>query len=164
MVKNAGFRAWYYFRNGWTVYFAFIFAAVNTLTVTYYLAIENIPELKGIFPSFSYYIVFTVLVGIPLLIAIGYVHFKRSIAYRAETEITYESNPFARRTLVNTELNVKINLQLTELLIKLSQNQKLTEEELDKLKSLQNDLNQFLSERKFSNDKDLSYIKDLKKS
>ena len=164
MVKNTGFRAWYYFRNGWTVYFAFIFAAVNTLTVTYYLAIENIPELKSVFPSFGYYIIFVVLVGIPLLIIIGYVHFKRSVAYRAESEIVYESNPFARRTLVNTELIVKLNLQLTKLLVNLNQNGKLTEDETKELNSLQNDLTEFLSERKFTNTKDLDYIHSLKKS
>ena len=34
------------------MYFAFIFAAINTLTVTYFLAIENYPALKAVFPSF----------------------------------------------------------------------------------------------------------------
>ena len=46
------YRSWYYFRTGWATYFAFILAAINTLTVTYYLAIENLPMLKEIFPSF----------------------------------------------------------------------------------------------------------------
>ena len=36
VARNSGFRAWFYFRNGWSLYFAFIFAAINTLTVTYY--------------------------------------------------------------------------------------------------------------------------------
>ena len=67
MGKNPGFRAWFYFRQGWSTYFAFIFAAINTLTVTYYLAIENYPFLKTIFPSFEQYILIVVLVGIPLL-------------------------------------------------------------------------------------------------
>ena len=49
--NNIGFRGWYYFRTGWTTYFAFILAAINTLTVTYFLAIENYPILKSIFPS-----------------------------------------------------------------------------------------------------------------
>ncbi|SVE64402.1 uncharacterized protein METZ01_LOCUS517256, partial [marine metagenome] len=43
MTKNTGFRGWYYFRIGYSSYFAFIFAAINTLTVTYFLAIENYP-------------------------------------------------------------------------------------------------------------------------
>ena len=52
MAKYTGFRAWFYLRQGWSTYVAFIFAALNTLTVTYFLAIENYPGLKSIFPTF----------------------------------------------------------------------------------------------------------------
>ena len=48
---DTGYRGWYYFRNGWSIYFAFIFAAINTLVLTYYLAIERAPFLKDIFPN-----------------------------------------------------------------------------------------------------------------
>ena len=120
-------------------------------------------ELSIVYYSDLSLIIIT-LIGIPLLTLIGYIHFKRSIAYRAETEIAYESNPFARRTLVNTELMMKLNLHLTRLLIKLNQNEKLTEKEMIELTSLQDDLSEFLSERTFANDKDLDYIKKLRKS
>ena len=50
--QNKGFRGWFYFRQGWSMYFAFLFAAVNTLTVTYYLAIERYPLLHDLFPTF----------------------------------------------------------------------------------------------------------------
>ena len=53
--NNLGFRGWYYFRTGWSTYFAFILAAINTLTVTYFLAIENYPSLKSIFPQFHFF-------------------------------------------------------------------------------------------------------------
>ncbi len=49
--RNIGYRAWFYFRMGWSTYFAFILAAINTLTVTYFLAIENYSELMAVFPS-----------------------------------------------------------------------------------------------------------------
>ena len=75
-----GFRAWYYFRMGWGYYFAFIFAAINTLTVTYFLAIENYPALEVIFPSFEIYIIIICSIGIPLLVTIGYAHYKRTKA------------------------------------------------------------------------------------
>ena len=78
MQKRYGFRGWYYFRQGWSLYFAFILAAVNTLTVTYYLAIDNIPELQAVFPSFAHYIITTVTIGIPLLVFVGYLH---SVSY-----------------------------------------------------------------------------------
>ena len=77
MKQNLGFRAWYYFRMGWSTYFAFVFAAINTLTVTYFLAIESYPVLKEIFPTFIHYVIILAAVGIPILTSIGYVHFKK---------------------------------------------------------------------------------------
>ena len=78
MEKNLGFRGWFYFRTGWATYFAFIVAAINALTVTFFLAIENYPSLSVIFPTFFHYIVIVVGVGVPVLVLAGYVHFKRS--------------------------------------------------------------------------------------
>ena len=68
---STGFRGWYYFRMGWSTYFAFILAAINTLTVTYFLAVDNYPLLKTIFPTFEQYAVIMVSIGIPLLIVVG---------------------------------------------------------------------------------------------
>jgi len=56
LKKTLPFRAWFYFRMGWSAYFAFIMAAVNVLTVTYFLAIENYPSLQVVFPTFVHYI------------------------------------------------------------------------------------------------------------
>ena len=125
------FRAWFYFRNGWSLYFAFIFAAINTLTVTYYLAIENYPSLKTIFPSFELYILSVVFVGLPLLIIIGYVHFKRSSAYRSEAGVGFEVHPYHRRSLINSELNLELNLKILDLILKLTSEDKLTEDEIN---------------------------------
>ena len=106
MGKAIGFRGWYYFRQGWSVYFAFIFAAINTLTVTYFLAIENYPFLKEIFPSFFHYIVIVVTVGIPCLILIGYAHYKRTPSFKAEADIQVEANPHFRRTLILSLIHI----------------------------------------------------------
>ena len=106
--KDSGFRAWFYFRNGWSIYFAFIFADINTLTVTYVLAIERVPILVSIFPSFIHYVIITSSVGIPLLILVGYVHWKRSGARKAEIDIGYEVDVYKMRTLVNGEMLLKI--------------------------------------------------------
>ena len=86
--KNIGFRSWFYFRTGWSMYFAFILSAVNTLTVTYYLAIEQIPFLKEIFPSFLHYVIIFVMLGVPILIITGLIHFKKTSARKAEVDIS----------------------------------------------------------------------------
>ena len=159
--KSPFFRAWYYFRNGWSMYFAFIFAAINTLVVTYYLAIDKIPFLLDFFPTFSHYVAAAVLIGIPFLIIIGYVHFKRSPAYRSEATIGFEVNPYVRRGLINSEINLELNLMILNLLSKLSNNEKLNEDELNKIQESKNVLSDFINERSIKNNKDLEYLKKL---
>ena len=159
--KSPFFRAWYYFRNGWSTYFAFIFAAINTLVVTYYLAIDKIPFLLDFFPSFGHYVAVTVLLGVPVLVVIGFVHFKRSHAYRSEATIGFEVNPYVRRTLINSGINLDLNLMILNLLSKLSNNEKLNEDELNKIQESRNVLNNFINERSIKNNKDLEYLKKL---
>jgi len=148
MSRNIGFRGWFYFRQGWSVYFAFIFAAVNTLTVTYFLAIENYPILKEVFPSFSHYIVIVVAIGIPCLVLIGYAHFKRTASFKAEADITIEANPHLRRILQNTEVLLPSYLALLELVVKLSKNEKLSEDDMNQISNLKNKLDEHIKERK----------------
>lgn len=135
--SSKSFRSWFYFRTGWSVYFAFIFAAINTLVVTYYLAIENIPILQEIFPSFAHYVVVTVIVGIPVLVGAGYFHFKRSAGFKSEADVAIETNPHARRNLLNTEIIVASYLFSNELVMKMLKNEKLTDEEIEKFNQLQ---------------------------
>ena len=147
MGKNLAFRAWFYFRQGWSTYFAFIFAAINTLVVTYFLAIEKYPYLKSIFPSFVDYFVIVISLGIPLLIIIGYVHFKKSSAYKAEVDIYIETNPHMRRILINTELLLSSYSQLTDILIKLSENEKLTDSQIEEISKLQKEFTEHIDKR-----------------
>ena len=158
--KNTGFRAWFYFRQGWSTYFAFIFAAINTLTVTYYLAIENYPFLKTIFPSFEQYILMVVLVGIPLLVLVGYAHYKKTPSYRAEADVWVESNPYQARVLVNTQFTLALNMKLTDVLLKLSSNQEITQKEIEEIKTLQSKFLEHIDDRTISNKKDQSYFKE----
>ena len=152
MGKNLGFRGWFYFRTGWSTYFAFIVAAINTLTVTFFLAIDKYPSLSVIFPTFFHYIVIVVGIGMPMLVLIGYVHFKRSKSYRAEADIGVESNPHFRRILQNTEILLPAYLKLTEIIVKLSENKKLTDEELKEVSKFQNQLNNHIDKREVSID------------
>ena len=160
MGKNPGFRAWFYFRQGWSTYFAFIFAAINTLTVTYYLAIENYPSLKTIFPTFEQYILIVVLIGIPLLVLVGYAHYKKTPSYRAEADVWVESNPYQARVLVNTQFSLALNMKLTNILLKLSSKQEITQEEIDEIKVLQTKFLEHIEDRTISNKKDQSYFKE----
>lgn len=158
MRKNIGFRAWFYFRNGWSLYFAFIFAAINTLTVTYFLAIERLPDLKIIFPTFFQYVLIVTVIGIPLLVLIGYAHWKKTGAYRSEADIWLESNPYQRRMLINSEILVNLNIELIKIITRLNNNEKLTKDELDEILQLQQKITNYVKKRTFTNEEDLEYF------
>ena len=162
MKRNLAFRSWYYFRMGWATYFAFIFAAVNTLTVTYFLAIENYPSLQVVFPSFVYYIVIVSLIGVPLLVVIGYIHFKKSPSFRAESAVSYESNPWALRDLVNSEYNLVLSFKILQMITKLTKQENLDQNELDQIQKLEKDLKEFMENRTGDNKKDLEFFKTWK--
>ena len=127
------FRLWQYFRVGWATYFGFIFAALNTIITTYYLAIENIGFLQGIFPTFGHYVVAVTAIGIPALVIVGYIHTKRSPGYREEAVIKVETNPHDIRGVVNTELLLVIVDRLNKLLIKKLNNIEFTKKELNEM-------------------------------
>ena len=156
------FRFWFYFRSGWSSYFAFMLAALNTLTVTYYLAIEKYPDLQGIFPSFMQYVLIVVSIGVPLLILVGYAHWKKTAAYRSEADIWIESNPYNARMLVNTEMLLKLNFKLTEMLVKQSKNEPISDDELDTIIALQKDFLEHSKNRNLSNYTDVSFFKNIK--
>ena len=163
MSKNTGFRGWFYFRQGWANYFTFIMAATNTLVVTYYLAIERYPFLVSIFPTFVQYVLVIVAIGIPLLVFVGYAHWKKTAARKAEVDIFYEVNPYIMRVLVNTELMLKLNLKLSKLLAKSQQNEKLSDDEIKELSDLQKELLDFTSSRKFRNKDDWKFFSNIDK-
>jgi len=123
-----------------------LFAGINTLTVTYYLAIENIPSLKAVFPSFVEYIIIIVTVGIPLLVITGYAHFKRSKAYKSEQEVAIESNPWVYKLSPGHQKMVLFpnQLMMNTLLLKLLTNEKITEDEIKKMKELQKQINHLI--------------------
>ncbi len=160
LKKNIGFRFWFYFRSGWSSYFAFILAALNTLTVTYYLAIEKYPALQAVFPNFLQYVLIVVSIGIPLLILVGYAHWKKTPAYRSEADIWMESNPYQARMLVNSEMLMQLNLKLIDLLIKQSKNESTSDAELNEIIKLHKEFLEHSEKRTFSNKKDVDFYKN----
>ena len=161
MSKNTGFRGWFYFRQGWSNYFTFLMAATNTLTVTYFLAIERYPLLVAIFPNFIQYVLIIATIGIPLLVIVGYAHWKRTAARKAEVDIFYETNPYIVRVLVNTEMVVQMNLKLSQHVVKLQQGQKLSDKEINELSELQGKLSEFTKTRKFRSKDDWTFFSNI---
>ena len=146
------------------MYFAFILSAVNTLTVTYYLAIERAPVLKEIFPSFIIYVVFFVLIGVPILITAGLIHFKKTSARKAEVDISVETNPYQLRNLVNSELIINLNVRIAKIILDSEQGKKIDEDDLKKLQEVLNTTEGFLSKRTVAKERDLEFFRKINQS
>ena len=112
MGGRGPFRFWFYIRQGWSTYFAFAIGMINTVTLTYYLAVENYPALNDVFPSFAQYALVVVAASIPLVALMGYVHYKKSPSYRSDVDIMMESNPYALRMKTNSETTLGLTLEV----------------------------------------------------
>ena len=121
-------------------------AAINVLTVTYFLAIENYPVLQAIFPTFGHYIAIVVGTGVPLLVLVGYFHYKRSQAYAAEAEINIEANPYWYKIPPgwNREVVFPLYLNMINLMLKMSKNEKLAPDEIEKMSDIQKSLSNLI--------------------
>jgi len=142
MGKIRAFRLWFYLRTGYQLYFAFVFAVVNTLTITYFLAIEKAPFLKQLFPDFMTYAIFLLLIGLPILIGTGFIHFKRIPAFKSEQEVAVESNPFIYKLPPGFARKVKfpLDLLMSKFMIKVLSGEKLTEDEIKEMKEIQKNM------------------------
>ena len=121
-------------------------AAINVLTVTYFLAIDNYPVLQSIFPTFGHYIIIVVSIGIPMLVLIGYFHYKRSQAYAAEADINIEANPYWYKIPPgwNKEVVFPLYLNMINLMLKMSKNEKLAPDEIEKMSDIQKSLSNLI--------------------
>lgn len=147
LSRRLPFRVWFYFRMGWSTYFAFIFSAINTLVVTYYLAIDKAPALKEIFSSFWIYALIMISIGIPFLVLFGWFHYKKSSAFTSEQDITVESSPYYFKLPSGHQRGVfaPLNLLLLEMLEKISKGEKLTDEDKDRIELVRKDLNTLIN-------------------
>ena len=140
--QRKGLRTFYYFRQGYAQYLAFGVGIVNVLTSTYFLAIERLPPLKSYLPTFESYIIFCVILGIPLITYFGWFHFKRAGTYSAETSITQQSNPYNYKLAPGyvKEVFGPVYLSILNANIKRLQGLTLTNDEVEYMKKLENEL------------------------
>lgn len=142
MKKQTLFRWWYYARGGYTIYFAFALIGINTLTVTYYLAIEKAPFLKAVFPTFPIYVIILTVIGLPLLLLTGFLHYRKLPAFKSEVEVMTENNPYMYKLPPGFWRNVIMPYYLisSKIMMKIAQNEKVTENEGNELARLQKDM------------------------
>ena len=101
------------------------------------------------------------MVGIPLLTFVGYVHYRRSPAYTSEVGLTWTSNPYVARNLINGELSLKLNQALLKILVKLFQNEKFDPQEFEEILRVKKEVEKLATERTLWNKKDFDSIHKL---
>jgi hypothetical protein len=120
------FRAWFYFRTGYSIYLAFLLGFFSNTIVIFKLAIEPIelsctpascPSLLGrilktLFPSLTWFAILASAVAIPVGIYIGYFHMKRTGAFAAEASVGIEANPYVYKVVPGKEQEVFLPLMI----------------------------------------------------
>jgi hypothetical protein len=83
-------RRWLDFRNGHSIYLAFVLTFVNFILITYNFAIERVSLLQDLIGNTVVFAVLFIAVYVPAAIAIGYYHRKKQ--YTIENEAWIKEN------------------------------------------------------------------------
>jgi len=134
-MRGLMFRSWFYFRTGMGTYIALTLGVVNVLTTTYYL----IPSVEATIPDFVTYVILAVVIGIPVTIGIGFLHFKKTQAYSSELDISVESNPYYFKFPPghNLEALAPTYLEILRLCMKIAKHEDVNEEDTKRYKELE---------------------------
>ena len=116
---------------GYATYLTFILGYVSTLVTVYYLAIKSMPDILNIFPRFVPFAILATVIGIPLCIGFGWIHYKRSTAFTSEMDIQTEANPYYFKLAPGYTLEVMgpLYLEILVLLKRLLAGQEMLNEE-----------------------------------
>lgn len=141
-TKKNTFKTFFYFRIGYATYLAFAIGIINLLTTSYFLAIKKVPEIMKIFPTFEIYIITIIAIGIPLVTFVGWLHFKRIGTYSAEAAIGQQAFPynFKYQPGYNKEVFGPAYLEILRINKKKLTGEKLTEDDLKRIKELEEKL------------------------
>ncbi len=123
-LRRIVFRAWYYFRTGYSIYIAFIVGFFSNVVVIYKLAIEDAIKfgaarpgslgsyLQIVFPTLISFTVIAALVAIPVCVYIGILHMKRTGAYEADASVSLEEHPYSYKAVPGKEQDVYLPLMV----------------------------------------------------
>ena len=96
---------------------------------------------------------------IPLLISIGFVHFKRSQSFKSEADVLIESNPYQRRNTVNSEIILRLNLKLMSMMLKISNKETFSETEIEEITKLHKEILNLSENRTLTDNIDMDFLK-----
>ncbi len=141
------FRAWFYFRQGYNLYLAFLIGFASNIVVLFRLGVEPNTPLHSIFPSLGIFTAVGLLVAIPVGILAGLYHMKRTGAYAADASVATEANPYIYKVVPGKEKEVFLPLWILTaraLARMLDQQKTMSVEERKELEDILNKANSLL--------------------
>jgi hypothetical protein len=144
---KALFRAWFYFRQGYNLYFAFLIGFASNIVVLYRLGVTDNKFLAPIFPSLSVFTIIGLIVVLPVGILAGLYHMKRTGAFAADASVATEANPYIYKLVPGKEKEVFLPLWILTvraLARMLDQQKTMTAEEKKELDDILNKANSLL--------------------
>ncbi|NIQ14703.1 MAG: hypothetical protein GTO02_09980 [Candidatus Dadabacteria bacterium] len=75
---------------------------INTIILVYFVAGDKVFVIRDVFPHIAFFIIAAVGVGGPLVIFIGWLHYKK--AFKSEADIMTRQNPFNTKIMIPTML------------------------------------------------------------
>lgn len=88
------FRIWYYIRVGFGEYLNFSLSMLNTIILFHAFVISNMANIPSLLENLYFFLILGILTIIPFAILLGWLHFKRSPAFKAEADLIVEANPY----------------------------------------------------------------------
>ncbi|HYU87241.1 MAG TPA: hypothetical protein VEL52_00900 [Candidatus Bathyarchaeia archaeon] len=144
---KALFRAWFYFRQGYNLYLAFLIGFASNIIVLFRLGVEPNKTLLTIFPTLGIFTAVGLLVAIPVGIFAGLYHMRRTAAFAADAAVQTESNPYMYKAIPGKEREVFIPiwiLTLRALSKVLDQQKTITTEDREEMEDILNKANALL--------------------
>lgn len=127
-------KAFFYLRTGYSFYFVFVISGLNALMIAYFVVgdPDKIEWIRYIFPHFFWFAAFVLVIGVPLMIGVGYWHYTRH-QYKAEMEVTYQNNPYYFKLIGHQKIMFTLFLELINELKQTNKFDKQKNERLDKI-------------------------------
>lgn len=140
--QRRGLRLFFYFRQGYGIYLALLIGVANVFTSTYFLAVERIPFIKSVFPTFEVYVITLILIGLPVISIFGWFHYKKAGTYSAELSIAQQNHVYNYKWLpgYHKEVFSHAYLAIFRATLKRVKSEKLSDEEIENMKNIEKKL------------------------
>lgn len=163
-LKHKMSRIWFYFRAGYGFYFVFLISGMNALMIAYFIVLGSVEcqdgqtlestgkyicAIRWFFPTFGHFVGGAIVIGAPMLITVGYFHYKKN-QYGTHAHVNWRTNPYQKVTLS----------ALMEIINELKETS-VDKERRERIETIENKLKDFLGDKRLNDDGDDQLFKNF---